>query len=194
MAPELELSEAWVRDQPALQGLQPEQVDSLSLQGTYAGKIVSLGDGLKSFKNLKSLDLSKNLLVSLEGLEFLQSLECLDLYYNHVSSLLEVARLQTLPRLRELDLRLNPVTRKASDYRLFTVSKLQALEKLDDRTIRENERKNAHLHFILKNKANLFPKEKSSLKYIEANVSHKHLSSTTAEFTTRHVSQMTRHQ
>lgn len=44
----------------------PEQVGSLSLQGTYAGKIVSLGDGLKCFKNLKFLDLSKNLLVSLE--------------------------------------------------------------------------------------------------------------------------------
>ncbi|XP_048371295.1 leucine-rich repeat-containing protein 36 [Sphaerodactylus townsendi] len=161
MALELVLSEAWVREQPALRGLQPEQVDSLSLQGTYAGKIISLGDSLKSFKNLQSLDLSRNLLASLEGLESLQSLEQLSLYYNHISSLLEVARLQTLPRLRELDLRLNPVTRKESEYRLFTVHRLQALEKLDDRTVRENERKAAHLHFSLKNKENLPHKEKS---------------------------------
>ncbi|XP_077166046.1 leucine-rich repeat-containing protein 36 [Paroedura picta] len=162
MAPELELSEAWLRDQPALRGLQPEQVDSLSLQGTYAGKIVSVADGLKSFKKLKTLDLSKNLLESLEGLESLQLLERLNLYYNRISSLLEVARLQTLPRLRELDLRLNPVTRNESDYRLFTVSKLQALAKLDDRTIRENERKAAHLQFSRENKENLSHEEASS--------------------------------
>ncbi|XP_053127512.1 leucine-rich repeat-containing protein 36 isoform X3 [Hemicordylus capensis] len=191
---ELALSEAWVRRQPALRGLPPEQVESLSLQGTYAGKIVSLGDGLKSFKNLRSLDLSKNLLLSLAlyhtagpappvidyspeifftcspakqgvshplpGLEQLHALEHLNLYYNRISSLLEVARLQALPRLRELDLRLNPITRKESDYRLFTMCRLRTL---DDRTIRDSERKAALLHFSLKqSKGASWEKEKSS--------------------------------
>ncbi|XP_033014561.1 leucine-rich repeat-containing protein 36 [Lacerta agilis] len=161
MAVAVPLSEAWIRRQPALRGLQPEQVESISLQGTHAAKIVSLGDGLKAFKNLQSLDLSKNLLACLEGLEYLQLLQHLNLYYNHVSSLLEVARLQALPLLRELDLRLNPVTRKESDYRLFTVYRLQALEMLDERIIRKRERKAAHLHFNLRSKEDPLEKDKS---------------------------------
>ncbi|XP_060131913.1 leucine-rich repeat-containing protein 36 isoform X4 [Zootoca vivipara] len=161
MAVAVQLSEAWIRRQPALRGLPTEQVESISLQGTHAAKIVSLGDGLKAFKNLQSLDLSKNLLACLEGLEYLQLLQHLNLYYNHVSSLLEVARLQALPLLRELDLRLNPVTRKESDYRLFTVYRLQALEMLDERTIRKRERKAAHLHFNLRSKEDSLEKDKS---------------------------------
>lgn len=70
---------------------------------------------------------------SVQGLECLQSLEHLNLYYNNISSLLEITRLQTLPRLRELDLRLNPLTRNESDYRLFTVCRLRNLEKLGER-------------------------------------------------------------
>lgn len=43
---------------------------------------------------------------------------------------MEVSRLQPLPFLKELDLRLNPVVRKDTDYRLFAVYTLQTLEKL----------------------------------------------------------------
>ncbi|XP_067406260.1 leucine-rich repeat-containing protein 36 [Emydura macquarii macquarii] len=164
MALQLELSEAWIREQAALRGLDPEQVESLSLQGTYAGKIHSLGDAFKNFKSLQSLDLSKNLIVSLEGIEYLYLLQNLNLYYNHISSLLEVSRLQTLPVLTELDLRLNPVTRKESDYRLYTVYMLQTLEKLDDRIIRESERKAAKLHFGLKGKEECLFSEKENIR------------------------------
>ncbi|XP_060131911.1 leucine-rich repeat-containing protein 36 isoform X2 [Zootoca vivipara] len=73
MAVAVQLSEAWIRRQPALRGLPTEQVESISLQGTHAAKIVSLGDGLKAFKNLQSLDLSKNLLACLEMKELLGS-------------------------------------------------------------------------------------------------------------------------
>ncbi|XP_039359861.1 leucine-rich repeat-containing protein 36 isoform X8 [Mauremys reevesii] len=163
MALQLELSEAWIREQAALRGLGPEQVESLSLQGTYEGKIHSLGDAFKNFKSLQSLDLSRNMIVSLEGIEYLYLLQNLNLYYNHISSLLEVSRLQTLPVLSELDLRLNPVTRKESDYRLFTVYTLQALEKLDDRIVRESERKAAILHFGLKRKEESLFSEKESV-------------------------------
>ncbi|XP_048726711.1 leucine-rich repeat-containing protein 36 isoform X2 [Caretta caretta] len=170
MALQLELSEAWIREQAALRGIGPEQVESLSLQGTYAGKIHSLGDAFKNFKSLQSLDLSRNMIVSLEGIEYLYLLQNLNLYYNHISSLLEVTRLQTLPVLSELDLRLNPITRKESDYRLFAVYTLQALEKLDDRIVRESERKSAMLHFGLKRKEDCLFSEKESVSCRENTV------------------------
>ncbi|XP_074974396.1 leucine-rich repeat-containing protein 36 isoform X3 [Caretta caretta] len=147
-----------------------QQVESLSLQGTYAGKIHSLGDAFKNFKSLQSLDLSRNMIVSLEGIEYLYLLQNLNLYYNHISSLLEVTRLQTLPVLSELDLRLNPITRKESDYRLFAVYTLQALEKLDDRIVRESERKSAMLHFGLKRKEDCLFSEKESVSCRENTV------------------------
>ncbi|KAB1273488.1 Leucine-rich repeat-containing protein 36 [Camelus dromedarius] len=81
------------------------------------------------------------------GIQYLCSLQDLNLYYNNIPSLVEVSRLQPLPFLKELDLRLNPVVRKDTDYRLFAVYMLQTLEKLDDRAVRESERKAAKLHF-----------------------------------------------
>ena len=46
--------------------LVSELVESLSLQGSYAGKIHSIGDAFRNFKNLRSLDLSRNLITSLK--------------------------------------------------------------------------------------------------------------------------------
>lgn len=112
--------------------LLEELVESLSLQGSYAGKIHSIGDAFRNFKNLRSLDLSRNLITSLKGIQYLCSLQDLNLYYNNIPSLVEVSRLQPLPFLRELDLRLNPVVRKDTDYRLFAVYTLQTLEKLGE--------------------------------------------------------------
>ena len=43
-----------------------EDVRSLALPGTYHEKIVSLGDGLRNFTRLKSLDLSRNAIESLK--------------------------------------------------------------------------------------------------------------------------------
>ncbi|KAF3817744.1 hypothetical protein GH733_013031 [Mirounga leonina] len=132
--------------------------------GSYAGKIHSIGDAFRNFKNLRSLDLSRNLITSLKGIQYLCSLQDLNLYYNNIPSLVEVSRLQPLPFLKELDLRLNPVVRKDTDYRLFAVYTLQTLEKLDDRAVRESERKAAKLHFSqLGNSENfLLEVEKSS--------------------------------
>ncbi|XP_021112535.1 leucine-rich repeat-containing protein 36 isoform X1 [Heterocephalus glaber] len=149
----------------------PELVESLSLQGSYAGKIHSIGDAFRNFKNLRSLDLSRNLITSLKGIQYLCSLQHLNLYYNNIPSLVEVSCLQPLPFLKELDLRLNPVVRKDTDYRLFAVYTLQTLEKLDDRTVRDSERKAAKLHFSqLSNSENfLLEVEKSSREKIMKN-------------------------
>ncbi|XP_037672081.1 leucine-rich repeat-containing protein 36 isoform X1 [Choloepus didactylus] len=164
MAEQWDLDEEGVRRLGALTLEQPELVESLSLQGSYAGKIHSIGDAFRNFKNLRSLDLSRNLITSLKGIQYLCSLQDLNLYYNNIPSLMEVSRLQPLPFLKELDLRLNPVVRKDTDYRLFAVYTLQTLEKLDDRNVRESERKAAKLHFSqLGNSENfLLEVEKSS--------------------------------
>uniref|UniRef100_A0A2K5FA29 Leucine rich repeat containing 36 n=1 Tax=Aotus nancymaae TaxID=37293 RepID=A0A2K5FA29_AOTNA len=147
MAEQWELDEEGIRRLGALTLEQPELVESLSLQGSYAGKIHSIGNAFRNFKNLRSLHLSRNLITSLKGIQYLCSLQDLNLYYNNIPSLVEVSCLQPLPFLKELDLRLNPVVRKDTDYRLFAVYTLQTLEKLDDRAIREGERKAAKLHF-----------------------------------------------
>ncbi|KAM7233713.1 hypothetical protein CapIbe_015849 [Capra ibex] len=164
MAEQWELDEEGIRRLGALTLEQPELVESLSLQGSYAGKIHSIGNAFRNFKSLRSLDLSRNLITSLKGIQYLCSLQDLNLYYNNIPSLVEVSRLQPLPFLKELDLRLNPVVRKDADYRLFAVYTLQTLEKLDDRAVRESERKAAKLHFSqLGNSENfLLEMEKSS--------------------------------
>ncbi|XP_067911610.1 centrosomal protein of 72 kDa isoform X2 [Heterodontus francisci] len=74
-------------------------------------------------------------------------LEKLNLYYNKIASLKEIFLLRNLCGLKELDLRLNPVSKNESDYRLFVVHMLPNLRRLDDRPIRDSERKAALMHF-----------------------------------------------
>ncbi|XP_070955265.1 centrosomal protein of 72 kDa isoform X2 [Macaca nemestrina] len=100
-----------------------------------------------SLTGLKSLDLSRNSLVSLEGIQYLTALESLNLYYNCISSLAEVFRLHALTELVDVDFRLNPVVKVEPDYRLFVVHLLPKLRQLDDRPVRESERKASRLHF-----------------------------------------------
>uniref|UniRef100_A0A8C3YCN9 Centrosomal protein of 72 kDa n=1 Tax=Catagonus wagneri TaxID=51154 RepID=A0A8C3YCN9_9CETA len=129
-------------------GLAPHcdlaELQSLSIPGTYQEKITHLGRSFMNLMNLKSLDLSRNSLVSLEHLTALQSLS---LYYHRVSSLAEVFRLHSRPALSDADLRLNPVVKSEADYRLFVVHVLPGLRRLDDRPVRESERTASQLHF-----------------------------------------------
>ncbi|XP_016818832.1 centrosomal protein of 72 kDa isoform X2 [Cricetulus griseus] len=123
------------------------ELRSLSIPGTYQEKITHLGNSLMHLTALKSLDLSRNSLVSLEGIQHLVLLESLNLYYNCISSLAEVFRLHSLTELQDVDFRLNPVVKNESDYRLFVVHMLPKLRQLDDRPVRESERKASQLHF-----------------------------------------------
>ncbi|XP_007959275.3 centrosomal protein of 72 kDa isoform X1 [Chlorocebus sabaeus] len=146
--PRLVLSEEAVR---AKSGLGPHrdlaELQSLSIPGTYQEKITHLGHSLMSLTGLKCLDLSRNSLVSLEGIQYLTALESLNLYYNCISSLAEVFRLHALTELMDVDFRLNPVVKVEPDYRLFVVRLLPKLRQLDDRPVRESERKASRLHF-----------------------------------------------
>ncbi|XP_059029536.1 centrosomal protein of 72 kDa isoform X2 [Mustela lutreola] len=119
------------------------ELQSLSIPGTYQEKITHLGTSLVNLTGLKSLDLSRNSL----GVQYLTALESLNLYYNSISSLAEVLRLHSLPELADVDFRLNPVVKNEADYRLFVVHMLPKLRQLDDRPVRESERKASRLHF-----------------------------------------------
>lgn len=109
--------------------------------------MVSLGSSLRKFTRLKQLDLSRNNISSLQGLESLKLLEKLNLYYNNIENLEDLKRLKHNPNLKELDLRLNPVTRTEADYRLYLIHMLPNLQKLDDRSVRDRERQGALIHF-----------------------------------------------
>nr|XP_010968685.1 PREDICTED: centrosomal protein of 72 kDa [Camelus bactrianus] len=123
------------------------ELQSLSIPGTYREKITHLGNSLMNLTGLRSLDLSRNSLVSLEGIEHLVALQRLSLYYNLISSPAELFRLRVLPALSDADFRLNPVVKSEPGYRLFMVHLLPGLRRLDDRPVRESEREASQLHF-----------------------------------------------
>uniref|UniRef100_A0A672MEF2 Centrosomal protein of 72 kDa n=1 Tax=Sinocyclocheilus grahami TaxID=75366 RepID=A0A672MEF2_SINGR len=143
----LTTTEQWIREKLQLQHSCLADVRSLTLPGTYEGKICHLGASLKNFVRLKSLDLSHNALRTVQGIEHLEMLERLNLYYNRLASLPDVFSLHKLQNLKELDLRLNPVVRKHPLYRLYLVHTMTKLRKLDDCPVRDRERKAALMHF-----------------------------------------------
>ncbi|CAL1539388.1 unnamed protein product [Lymnaea stagnalis] len=131
--------------------LLTEDIKSLSLPGTFHEKIVSIGTSLRKFSRLKSVDFSRN------ALESLQVVEIFNTYYNNVSSLEELKRLKHNQNLKEIDLRLNPVTRNEPDYRLYLIHMLPNLQKLDDRGVRDRERQAALTHFSSSQASELAP-------------------------------------
>ncbi|XP_036601629.1 centrosomal protein of 72 kDa [Trichosurus vulpecula] len=148
-APKLVLSEEKIWEKSGFGHRDMGLLQSLSIPGTYQEKITHLGNSLKNLTYLKSLDLSRNSLVCLEGIEYLTLLENLNLYYNNISSLTEVFRLHQLTELKDVDLRLNPVAKNEPDYRLFLVYIIPRLRQLDNRLVRESERKASLSHFSM---------------------------------------------
>jgi hypothetical protein len=126
----------------------------LTLIGTYQEKISHLNNSLQKFTRLRELDLSRNFLNSLDGLENLKNLEKLNLYYNNISSLKDLEKLRFNTELTDLDLRLNPVTKEENDYRLFLINMIPSLKVLDDRPIRETEKQMASTCFQTPNNNN----------------------------------------
>ncbi|KAM7383568.1 hypothetical protein PAMP_003208 [Pampus punctatissimus] len=152
------VTEQWIRDRLQLKHLCLGDVRSLSLPGTSEEKIRHLGNALNNFVRLKSLDLSCNALISVEGVQHLKMLERLILYYNCIPSLKEVKVLFELPCLRELDLRLNPLTKRYPHYRPYVVHAMPNLRKLDSCSVRDTERKAAIMQFS----SDHLPQQKSS--------------------------------
>ncbi|KAG7474435.1 hypothetical protein JOB18_008681 [Solea senegalensis] len=141
------ITEQWIRDRLQITHPCLGDVRSLSLPGTQEEKIRHLGNALNNFVRLKSLDLSRNALVSIEGVQHLKMLERLILYYNCIPSLEEIKVLYELKALKELDLRLNPLTKSSPHYRPYLVHAMPSLRKLDSCSVRDTERKAAIMQF-----------------------------------------------
>eukprot|EP00752_Nemacystus_decipiens_P001616 g1574.t1 len=92
-------------------GWSLSEVESLSLEGEG---ITSLGDSFGGATRLVYLNLARNSLSSLRGVEHLASVSTLVLRENRVEAMSEVGRLANLSRLRDLDLRLNPIMTAAA--------------------------------------------------------------------------------
>ncbi|XP_026149371.1 centrosomal protein of 72 kDa isoform X2 [Mastacembelus armatus] len=152
------ITEQWIRDRLQLKHHRLGDVRSLSLPGTHEEKIRHLGNALNNFVRLKSLDLSCNALISVQGVQHLKVLERLILYYNCIPSLEEVKVLFELQALRELDLRLNPLNKRDPNYRSYLVHAIPSLRKLDSCPVRDTERKAA----IMQLSSDLQPQQKSS--------------------------------
>lgn len=95
----------------------PSQLKYLTLQ-RY--NIDSINNAFIQLTGLISLDLSRNNLNSLEGMNNLINLEKLCLYYNKLSSFQNLTMLKSLRKLKYLDLRLNPITR-LPHYRKYLI-------------------------------------------------------------------------
>lgn len=65
-----------------------------------------------------------------QGVQHLKNLESLILYYNCIPSLDNLKKLCELKSLKELDLRLNPVTKRDKHYRSYLVHTMPNLRKL----------------------------------------------------------------
>ncbi|AWO96695.1 putative centrosomal protein of 72 kDa-like isoform 3 [Scophthalmus maximus] len=152
------ITEQWIRDRLQLKHRCLGDVRSLSLPGTNEQKIGHLGNSLNNFVRLKSLDLSCNALVSVEGVQQLKRLERLILYYNCIPSMDEVNVLYELTALRELDLRLNPLTKSYPNYRCHLLHDMPNLRRLDSCSVRDIERKAA----VMQVSFDLLPHPKSS--------------------------------
>eukprot|EP00658_Telonema_sp_P-2_P003907 TRINITY_DN11460_c0_g1_i1.p1 TRINITY_DN11460_c0_g1~~TRINITY_DN11460_c0_g1_i1.p1 ORF type:complete len:351 (-),score=88.87 TRINITY_DN11460_c0_g1_i1:92-1144(-) len=113
----------------------------LSIPG-HKQKFTGLGTALRSLSSLTSLDLSRNSLVELNGLEQLSALKSLNVYYNGVQDVASVRLLRQNLEIRSLDLRLNPVSR-LPNYRLHVCHLVPWITSLDERDIRDSERRKA---------------------------------------------------
>ncbi|KAL0210869.1 hypothetical protein P9112_009167 [Eukaryota sp. TZLM1-RC] len=129
----------------------PPEVDSFHITSLALNhemgrpKIQSIGNSLVHFSNLLSLDLSRNVISSLSGLEPCTKLQHLNLYYNKISSLDEISKLRKNTRLQSLDLRLNPICRLIPNYRIEVLLRIPWLSSLDSRTVEEDERRELNL-------------------------------------------------
>lgn len=115
---------------------------------------------LRKMQNLEVVSLSVNNIKSLKDFGFLKNLKELYLRKNLISEVTELEYLIDCENLRILWLSENPIT-DIKNYRLITIQLLPQLNKLDDATISQEERRQAAMInlkniLIKKNKENNF--------------------------------------
>ena len=92
----------------ALGDEEPASATVLRVSGHWQ-QLTSIGNALSSCCLLTDVDLSRNGLSTLNGLQMLSQLRKLNMYYNAITDLSELMRLRDHGELTVLDLRLNPV-------------------------------------------------------------------------------------
>ncbi|KAL1495947.1 hypothetical protein AB1Y20_014589 [Prymnesium parvum] len=115
---------------------------ALRLSGHWQ-QLTVLGDALSRCVSLTDLDLSRNGLAKVEGLQALTQLRKLNLYYNAITDVSELSQLRHHQELTVLDMRLNPVTHVGRRYRLAVLAAAPTLRVLDERDVVGAERARA---------------------------------------------------
>merc|ERR1711988_1959379 len=95
---------------------------------------------------LEQLWISYNQIASFAGIEKLVNLQVLYASNNKIDKFPEVERLQALPKLRELNLKNNPIEQKAEaegNWRIEVIKRLEKLKSLDGQLIEDEEREQA---------------------------------------------------
>lgn len=95
-----------------------------------------------------TLDLSKNMIVKLKGLENIDSLRFLTLSQNRIYKILQLRNIENLSLLTELEMCFNPIMDK-KHYRLQTLFHIPQLRQLDGMLISAEEKVKAeNLHGV----------------------------------------------
>lgn len=125
-------------------------------------QIRSIGDGLCKLVNLETLNLSNNILETLDDLKGLveavdpdtnelvpvcQNLSVLDLSKNRIEDPAIVTILQRLPNLKVLNLMNNKIVRTMERYRKTIIHACPKLTYLDDRPVFDDERRAVTAYF-----------------------------------------------
>ncbi|KAL0216768.1 hypothetical protein P9112_008952 [Eukaryota sp. TZLM1-RC] len=112
-----------------------KQLEILFLQCNYITKI----ENLYPLKRLRYLNLAVNGITTIENLDRCESLEKLDFTANFIDNIISIQSLRDLFNLKEVYLVGNPIC-EFDHYRLFIISQLPQLLKLDGTEIQNTER------------------------------------------------------
>ena len=111
-----------------------------SLQLNYK-ELEIIGALSEDIKIIRILDLSHNLIYSLEGIEALSNLKILDLSYNKIDDVQELYRIPNPFRLKSLKISCNPLTNDP-DFRAKIISQFDKLVLLDKQPVNFETRVN----------------------------------------------------
>eukprot|EP00357_Protocruzia_adherens_P036799 CAMPEP_0115043374 /NCGR_PEP_ID=MMETSP0216-20121206/46831_1 /TAXON_ID=223996 /ORGANISM="Protocruzia adherens, Strain Boccale" /LENGTH=254 /DNA_ID=CAMNT_0002425683 /DNA_START=245 /DNA_END=1009 /DNA_ORIENTATION=+ len=103
---------------------------------------------LETLARLRKLDLSRNMIIKLKGLESLHGLRFLNLAGNEIEKINQIRRIEDLPLLSELDLCFNPVQEKKY-YRMQILFKAPHIRLLDGQPATAEEKVKAENLFGL---------------------------------------------
>ena len=100
-----------------------------------------------NYSTITTLDLSENLIYSLQGLQKFESLQTLRLQYNKIDSLEELDFVTCKDKLKSLSIRMNPLTIHPN-YRFLLIRMFPNLERLDDLNVNAELREAHYSVFV----------------------------------------------